>query len=198
MFKTAMRYQHWLVAPVLLFARLSWSTVSLLHVVAMAKGSDPAFAKNARATREEVVGMALHYAWLFGAIAANCTLAQAVFFYVAAQFAGGFMLGYVFIQSHNGMSVHTDEALKKDFFSNQMLTTRNIHSTAFNDWFTGGLNKQIEHHLFPNLPRHSLGKAGKYVKAMCQKHSVEYEDVSMVQASFKVVRRLAEIAQHVE
>lgn len=195
--KVLMRYQHYLVGPILLFARMSWSLMSLLQVVSMVKGTDPAFAKNVKATREEVVGMVLHYSWLVGAIAANCTFTQGLFYYVAAQCVGGLFLGYVFIQSHNGMSVHLDEDLKKDFFTNQMLTTRNIHSTAFNDWFTGGLNKQIEHHLFPNMPRHSLGKAGKYVKAMCDKHRIAYEDVGMIEASCKVVRRLHEIAQYV-
>ena len=44
---------------------------------------------------------------------------------------------------------------------------------------------------------HSLGKAGKYVKAMCDKHRIAYEDVGMIEASCKVVRRLHEIAQYV-
>jgi len=41
--------------------------------------------------------------------------------------------------------------------------------------FTGGLNRQIEHHLFPTLPRHNLQKAEKLIAALCSKHGLLYE-----------------------
>ena len=41
--------------------------------------------------------------------------------------------------------------------------------------FTGGLNRQIEHHLFPTLPRHNLHKAQVLVRALCSKHGLYYE-----------------------
>lgn len=82
------------------------------------------------------------------------------------------MLGFVFIQSHNGMEVFSD---KRDFVRSQLASTRNIHASLFNDWFTGGLNRQIEHHLFPTLPRHNLRKAQERVRALCAKHGLFYE-----------------------
>jgi hypothetical protein len=41
--------------------------------------------------------------------------------------------------------------------------------------FTGGLNRQIEHHLFPTLPRHNLAKVQKLTRALCSKHGIYYE-----------------------
>ena len=41
--------------------------------------------------------------------------------------------------------------------------------------FTGGLNRQVEHHLFPTLPRHNLGRAQKLIRAFCSKHGLYYE-----------------------
>jgi fatty acid desaturase len=82
------------------------------------------------------------------------------------------LLGFVFIQSHNGMEVFND---KRDFMRAQLASTRNVSGGLFNDWFTGGLNRQIEHHLFPTLPRHNLRKAQKRVYALCSKHGLYYE-----------------------
>ncbi len=39
----------------------------------------------------------------------------------------------------------------------------------------GGLNYQIEHHLFPTLPRHNLRKVAAAVQALCEKHGLVYE-----------------------
>ena len=101
----------------------------------------------------------------------------------------------MFIQSHNGMEVYNDS---RDFVSSQLASTRNVHSNLFNDWcapspvvcivfqachdicllryrFTGGLNRQIEHHLFPTLPRHNLAKAQKLTRALCSNHGIYYE-----------------------
>lgn len=93
------------------------------------------------------------------------------------------------------MEVYNDS---RDFVSSQLASTRNVHSNLFNDWcasspsaclllrpcrnpcpwrcrFTGGLNRQIEHHLFPTLPRHNLAKAQKLTRALCSKHGIYYE-----------------------
>jgi fatty acid desaturase len=64
---------------------------------------------------------------------------------------------------------------RKDFASAQLVSTRNIHFGLFNNWFTGGLNMQIEHHLFPTMPRHNLHKAAAQVEAFCQRNSLVYE-----------------------
>lgn len=57
-------------------------------------------------------------------------------------------------EQHNGMPVFTmNEFQDMDFFSLQVVTGRDVKPTAFANWFTGGLNYQIEHHIFPALPR---------------------------------------------
>jgi acyl-lipid Delta6-acetylenase / acyl-lipid (9-3)-desaturase len=115
-----------------------------------------------------------------------------VAFITLSELFCGVLLGFVFIQSHNGMEVYNDN---RDFVSSQLASTRNVHGNLFNDWcvstdsglhqshpndcvshrFTGGLNRQIEHHLFPTLPRHNLGKAQKLIRAFCSKHGLYYE-----------------------
>ena len=81
------------------------------------------------------------------------------------------------------------------FAKAQIATTRNIAGGAWVDWFTGGLNRQIEHHLFPTMPRHNLGKAEKMVKAFCAKHGLAHESLGMGQGTALILRRLAEVAR---
>ena len=62
------------------------------------------------------------------------------------------------------------------------------------DWFTGGLNYQLEHHAFPNMPRHHLGAAAGPVRALCEKHGLPYEVVSMPVGTSRVLAHLADVA----
>jgi acyl-lipid Delta6-acetylenase / acyl-lipid (9-3)-desaturase len=107
------------------------------------------------------------------------------------QILAGFLLAMVFVQSHNGMEVYMD---KKDFVSAQIVSTRNIDSTVWMDWFTGGLNFQIEHHLFPTLPRHNLKRAQNLVMQFCRDHGFAYEMCGMDTGTYRVLSRLAIVA----
>lgn len=53
---------------------------------------------------------------------------------LGVQVVGGLLLGYVFVQSHNGMEVYSDA---KDFATAQLVSTRNVAPGLWNDWFTG-------------------------------------------------------------
>lgn len=110
------------------------------------------------------------------------------------QILAGFMLALVFVQSHNGMEVYMGG---KDFVSAQLVSTRNIDSTLFMDWFTGGLNYQIEHHLYPTMPRHNLRRAKPLVEQFCREHGFVYESCGMDTGTYRVLERLAEIAAKV-
>jgi len=56
----------------------------------------------------------------------------------------------------------------------QMMATNNVSCPVWMDWFHGGLQYQIEHHLYPDLPRHQLRAASSYVKPMCDKLGIRY------------------------
>ena len=122
------------------------------------------------------------------------------------------------LQSHNAMEVYINP---KDFISAQVVSTRDITSSLWHDWFTGehsrcvvlpqrlnarrtdlnlcsvfagGLNYQIEHHLFPTLPRHNLSKVRGAVMELCRRHGLAYESCGMAAGTAKVLRHLADIA----
>lgn len=100
------------------------------------------------------------------------TWSAAIGFCFLSEVMSGLMLSFVFIQNHNSMEIYSTP---KDFYTSQIISTRDVRFSAFHDWFTGGLNVQIEHHLFPTMPRHNLWKIAKEVQGICEKHGLTYE-----------------------
>ncbi|KAM9768566.1 fatty acid desaturase 2-like protein FADS2B [Dama dama] len=95
---------------------------------------------------------------------------------------------YVTQMSHIPMKMSKEE--NQDWFSTQVLATCNVEQSFFNDWFTGHLNFQIEHHLFPTMPRHNYHKVAPLVKSLCAKHGLPYVNKPMLKAFGDIARAL--------
>ena len=94
----------------------------------------------------------------------------------------GLYYGTVFAPNHKGMLI-LDKENPLDFLRTQVLTTRNVKPNPFNDLWFGGLNYQIEHHLFPGMPRCNFSKARKLIKKFCANRGVPYHETGL-RASF--------------
>lgn len=90
----------------------------------------------------------------------------------------GFYMGCSFAPNHKGMPI-VPKDLSIDFFRRQVLMSRNIRGGHFIDILFGGLNYQIEHHLFPAMPRASLRKVAPMIREYCREKQVVYTEVSM-------------------
>ena len=105
----------------------------------------------------------------------------------AAAFLGvqlavtGLYLGVSFAASHIGMPVLAHDS-RIDFFRRQVMTSRNVLGGRPASFAMGGLNYQIEHHLFPNMARPNLGKARVVVRQFCAERDVTYHEVTIVRA----------------
>jgi fatty acid desaturase len=115
--------------------------------------------------------------------------AQAVVFLVVQQGLFGLYLGCAFAPNHKGMPTltHADEL---DFVRRQVLTSRNVAGSRPVEVVLGGLNYQIEHHLFPNLPRPNLRRAQPLVRAFCAQHGLPYVEASLFGSYAEAVRHL--------
>jgi fatty acid desaturase len=80
-------------------------------------------------------------------------IGQALAFAALHQALFGLHLGLAFAPNHKGMEMPDPEGERWGHLRRQVLTSRNIRGGALTDWFLGGLNYQIEHHLFPSMPR---------------------------------------------
>ena len=100
---------------------------------------------------------------------------------LVAQCGCGLLLAVAFGLGHNGMAVH-DAHARPGFAALQVSTTRNVADDALGltGWFMGGLHFQVEHHLFPSVPRHNLPAVRALVEPLCKKHGVKYVATGML------------------
>ncbi|GAB3799053.1 acyl-CoA desaturase [Humibacter antri] len=111
----------------------------------------------------------------------------------AAAFLGvqlglfGFYMGMSFAPNHKGMPI-VPKSMKLDFLRRQVMMSRNIRGNRVLDVAMGGLNYQIEHHLFPSMPRPHLRHAAPIVHGYCTDHGVPYLETGLVQ-SYGIVFR---------
>jgi len=100
----------------------------------------------------------------------------------------GVYMGASFAPNHKGMPIVPADA-KLDFLSKQVLTSRNI-TGRWTGALMGGLNHQVEHHLFPSMPRPHLGRAREIVREHCRSIGVPYTETTLLRSYGIVVRYL--------
>jgi fatty acid desaturase len=85
----------------------------------------------------------------------------------------GIYMGGTFALNHTGMKV-IERGEKVDYLRRQVLTSRNIRGGRPMEHVMGGLNLQIEHHLFPNMPSANLRRVRPIVREYCAELGVPY------------------------
>ena len=76
-----------------------------------------------------------------------------------------------------------------------MLTSRNVRGGWLTDFALGGLNYQIEHHLFPSMPRPNLRRSQALIRAFCQQRGVPYCQASLAGSYAQALRHLNTVAR---
>ena len=139
--------------------------------------------------RLEPLILIAHFAIYVGAIFYLLGAWNGTLFILINQLVIGFYTGNVFAPNHKGMP-QLEGQRKLDFLIRQVVTSRNIKSGFLNDFMFGGLNYQIEHHLFPTMPRNRLKEAKKIVEPFCRSHSIPYREESVLEAQKAILRFL--------
>ena len=173
------RYQGWLFFPLLV---LEAAHLHLASAKAILRG-------RGRANAVEGLLLGVHLAVYLTALWLVLQPLQAVAFVIVHQGLFGLYLGCSFAPNHKGMPTLTD-ADELDFVRRQVLTSRNVRGSRFVDFLLGGLNYQIEHHLFPNMPRPNLRRAQPLIQAFCAHHDLAYAEASLFGSYAQAVRHL--------
>jgi fatty acid desaturase len=140
------------------------------------------------------LGLVLLHAVLYSAaVFGTLSPPKAVVFILLNQAVFGLYLGAVFAPNHKGMVVHRSD-VELDWLHRQVLTSRNIKSTRFTDFVYGGLNYQVEHHLFPSMPRVNLRRVRPVVQQYCHDHGIPYREVSVWQSYREITHYLAKVS----
>ena len=181
--RLAYRYQAFLFFPLLLLEAFN------LHV-----SSVQALTRRAARHRAwEIVLLAAHVAAYLGAVFLVLSPVKAVAFILVHQGLFGVYLGCSFAPNHKGMALQ--DGVDTDFLRRQVLTSRNVRGNRFTDFVLGGLNYQIEHHLFPSMPRPNLRHCQHLVRDFCDKHGLPYHQAGLIASYGQALRYLQEVGR---
>jgi fatty acid desaturase len=169
--RLAFRYQAYLIVPLLFLEALG------LHASSIRTVTGP----GCRHRAWEATLLAVHFAAYLGAVFFVLPPVKAVVFIVVQQGLLGFYLGCSFAPNHKGMPI-LPASDNTDFLRRQVLTSRNVDGSWLTDFALGGLNYQIEHHLFPSMPRPNLRRAQPLVAAFCAGLEVPYAQTSLLES----------------
>jgi fatty acid desaturase len=119
---------------------------------------------------------------------------KAVVFIAVQQALFGLYLGMSFAPNHKGMPI-LDAGDQTDFLRRQVLTSRNVRGGWLTDAALGGLNYQIEHHLFPSMPRPNLRHAQGMVREFCHQHGLPYSQASLAGSFAQALHHLHSVGR---
>jgi fatty acid desaturase len=182
------RYQAYLLMPMLLLEGVA------LHGSSIRALSRRRSVRAVRSRAAETALLALHFAAYLTAVFLLLSPVKAVVFILVQQGLFGFYLGCSFAPNHKGMPVLT-AADKVGFLRQQVLTSRNVRGGWLTDNALGGLNYQIEHHLFPSMPRPNLRKAQPLIAAFCAEHGLPYAESSLLGSYAQALRYLNQVGR---
>ena len=97
-------------------------------------------------------------------------------------------MSILFAPNHKGCN-ELDEN-EQFTWKHQIVNTRNLHHPPFLAYVMGGLDYQIEHHLFPKMSRARLPQASKIVKDFCAEYSIPYHEVTFKESCREMYRAL--------
>jgi fatty acid desaturase len=182
----SVKYQAFLFVPLLLGEHLHLHLVSAAHVLS----------GRAKAPWTEGILLACHHIACFAIIFTVLRPLPAVAFLVCGKALGGLYAGLVFAPNHKGMLM-IDSGSDVSLFRRQVLTSRNVRSGLINDFLYGGLNYQIEHHLFPFLRQDQLPAAQAIVKPFCRERGIRYHETGIFQSLKEILQHLHEVGASV-
>jgi fatty acid desaturase len=183
-FRLIARYQAYLIFPLLLLeaAQLHAASVKAL------------LRSGIRSAWPEALLLLAHAIAYLTAVLLVLPPFKAIAFILVQQGLFGLYLGLSFAPNHKGMAMLTDQD-ELDYLQRQVLTSRNVRGGWFVDFALGGLNYQIEHHLFPNMPRPNLRRAQALVRAFCLDRGLPYTECGALRSYAQALGHLDQVGE---
>jgi fatty acid desaturase len=180
--RLAAMYQAYLFFPLTTF--LAWS----MHVA----GFTYLIKEESRYRRLEVVLLVVHAIAYLSAMVYLLGPWSALMVVLIQKGIGGAYMAAVFAPNHKGMP-QTDADSRMDFVRTQVLTARNVRGHPLTDLWYGSLNYQIEHHLFPGMPRLNMRRAQPIIAEFCKERGIAYHETSFLDSYRELLSFLNEI-----
>jgi fatty acid desaturase len=183
--KILSKNQGWLFPILLFFTSFDLLLDSLMSIVTKTKPVKYRFLEFGMMLIRQTVPFLIFF-FLFQ----NFFIAAALWLVMMMSF--GFFMGAAFAPNHKGMPMIAKDA-KIDFFQRQVLTSRNVKSSWLTDNLMGGLNFQVEHHLFPNMARPNLKKAHQLVIQYCKQEGIPFVEMGIIESYGVIIKYLNKV-----
>ncbi|SFV68801.1 Fatty acid desaturase [hydrothermal vent metagenome] len=135
----------------------------------------------------ELTLMLLHWPLVWGTLYLQLGGMDTMMIALIMSFVLSPWLAFGFITNHLGCETFNDEEAKKfSWMELQMRGSRSLKGGFLVHWFYGGLNTQIEHHLFPKAPRFHLLKVQALTREFAKKHDIPYFETSPLRAYIQI------------
>jgi fatty acid desaturase len=170
-----------------LFFPLMLLRSSGLHVL----GVQRLLRRRDRAAAVEAPLILLHAALYLAVVLWVLSPLRALAFVLVQQAVFSVYLGVSFAPNHKGMPI-IESGQEGGFARRQVVTARNIRGGRLTTFMLGGLNYQIEHHLFPSMPRPNLRRAQGLVRDFCMATDLGYSEESFVESFRQIVQHLSD------
>ncbi|XAR69246.1 Delta(8)-fatty-acid desaturase [Bertholletia excelsa] len=177
-------YQHWTFYPVMCFARIYLFAQSFILLCSKRKVPNRG---------QEIAGLVVFWIWYSLLVSFLPNWGERIMFVIASFVVSGIQ-HVQFCLNHFSSSVYVGPPSVNDWLELQTRGTLDITSPSWMDWFHGGLQFQVEHHLFPRLPRCHLRKISPIVKELCKKHNLPYNSAPFWKANALTMRTLRNAA----
>ncbi|CAK9158405.1 unnamed protein product [Ilex paraguariensis] len=177
-------YQHWTFYPVMCFARINLFAQSVTLLLSRRRVPNRV---------QEIFGVLVFWTWYPLLVSCLPNWGERIMFVIASFVVTGIQ-HVQFCLNHFSSSVYVGPPSGNDWFEKQTGGSLDISCPPWMDWFHGGLQFQIEHHLFPRLPRCHLRKISPFVKELCKKHGLSYNSVSFWKANALTISTLQNAA----
>jgi len=143
----------------------------------------------------DLLAMSAHWLWYAALMAFAFSSTRERFIFWLVHYCAVAVMHIQLLLSHlSTQQLTPPEERALGLFKAQLAATRNLSSQWYSHWFHGGLEMQIEHHLFPQLPRHELHRVAPRVRALAAKHGVEYIETGFWEALAYILRDLRSLS----
>jgi fatty acid desaturase len=190
------KYQHWTYYPVMAFARFNLYAQGILEALRLGAYANDMPKKAQKVDFLLLVGF---WIWMVNLVLCLPTWKSRIAFFLLSHNVAGILHVQITL-SHFPMAMYCRGELAEpncnNFVKEQIATGMDVDCHPWMDWFHGGLQYQVVHHLWPRAPRHNLRQMQIQLVKFCKQHEIRYHRASFYEANRLTIAKLRETASH--
>jgi delta8-fatty-acid desaturase len=148
-----------------------------------------------KAQKVDLFLLACFGVWLTSLVLCLPTWKSRIAFFLLSHNVAGILHVQITL-SHFSMPIYLRGETEESFVKEQIATGMDVDCHPWMDWFHGGLQFQVVHHLWPSIPRHNLREVQPRLVEFCKKHEIRYPRASFFEANRQTIAKLRETAAH--